>query len=425
MAGEDLEIQMLDQIEIELSKIAVDTSINWVTTTPVPPRMGVPGDPVPAPNTMALYVQHVNSNVGSDGVATCQHMLDATFHIWCASSYEDGQSRMLKLKSDVITALLAARGTFRERFSYGLVLGAFSFSADEAFVRAGCALGIQEIHIHALVPEIAEDDMTEAQVLALIHQELMTPGKYRVRDTFYPVSAQSVNQPGRRTTGFSEQTYGALRGISLPGATANAIYEVVENPYVSASQFAMFNQEWIIQAVINRGNHQGVISGNVFTGIELGSFGLNTSPANWLTTTDGSAGGCIQMRYNHVSAKFELSIFLDNGEPAIVTEFPVNPVFGPDLFQKEFRMHYRPSRITGVGSSPTIDCYLNGELMLSHVCPTDEFHNPEMFATPTLGPGYFLCNGTGPTTLSETGFYDFRVYQPDFYDHPNPPNPLS
>ena len=153
MATEAIENVMLDALEDALGAIGSAPTSDW-NTLPAPAlKIGVPGDPVPKPNKTTLYVQHVTSGEGSDSVGTALHQLDAVFHVWCVSSHPaDGHRRMLQLKEDVRRALLAYEPVFYETFKYGLKLGPFSFSADEAFVRAGVAAGVQEVRITADVP---------------------------------------------------------------------------------------------------------------------------------------------------------------------------------------------------------------------------------------------------------------------------------
>jgi len=423
MPSEAPEILMQDALEAALGQIAVEPTIPWVMTTPPELQVGIPGDPVPAPDVSKIYVQHVNSNVGSDNVGTCQHRLDATFHIWCVCSHPaNAPSRMLQLKTDVVRALLAAEPAFYEQFPYGIEIGPFSFSSDEMYIRAGCAAGVQEVRISTLLTH-DEEDMTEAQVLALIHQEMMRHGVHRHFDNFFDILPQgAAAQPGRRTAGFSQQRYGYLRGISLPIA-ANSCFELVESPYVTASQYELFDQEWIISCVINRGNEIAPPQGNCFTGIELGTYGPSTSPANWNTVTVLGTGAVAQMRFNHTLERFELSLYGDNGEVPVIYPFPVNPQFTPDNFQKEFKLHILPRRMTGLLAT-TFRCYLNGELMLT-VAGGDSTADMMHESSVKGGVGYFVCNGSGgDQTLSETGFYDMRIYQPDYYDQPDPPNPL-
>src|SRR5689334_13826662 len=168
MSVEALENSMIDAIKLELATIGIP-SASWRMQTPPAIKEGVPGDKIPGPNLCTIYVQHVTSTPGPDSAGVSLHQLEGTFQLWCCSSHAvDGQRRVLELLADVSDALFGGESAFTEQFPYGSTFGAYSFSGDEAHIKAGVTVGYLEFRLTGDIPDLVEDDMTEEQVRAIV-----------------------------------------------------------------------------------------------------------------------------------------------------------------------------------------------------------------------------------------------------------------
>ena len=412
MAVEALENLMLDTLELELAKIGTAPTSNWRTTTPPTMRLGVPGDRVPGPNLMTLQLQHLRSERGDDSVGTASHRLRVHFAVWVFSSHAaDGQRRMLNLLEDVRQALLAAEDTLQEQFSYGLNLGAFQFTGDEALLRAGISGGALELTVDADTEHPASSAMTEAAVRELIKAELMSP-HYRQLSNNYALTSIV---PGVRSAGFTDRAWGSTRAVTLP-VGVNKIWELTQNSLVHLTSVPELNKAFTYSVVINAGNTFATPSGEALVGIQWGSF--QNVPPFQTTYVSSTQGPVFQLRFNYTRAKFELLVWNgDNGAPPTVTDLTIQTPFTPDLYIKEFKMEYLPAAAGG----SVLNCYLNGELGLSY---SGADLQDCFLAESTFGPGIFMTGGdSGTEFFSETGFFDSRIYTPGWFAYPSPPNP--
>ena len=56
-----LENVMLAALQTELEKIGTAPLSNWLTQSPPTLKLGVPGDSVPGPNRMTMWLQHLST----------------------------------------------------------------------------------------------------------------------------------------------------------------------------------------------------------------------------------------------------------------------------------------------------------------------------------------------------------------------------
>lgn len=422
-----LENTMVDAIKLELAKIGTAPLSEWLTQSPPTIKEGVPGDRPTGPNQMSVYVQHVGSNPGSDSAGTALHQLECTFVIWCCSSHAaDGQRRVLKLLQDVRRALVAAEPTFYAAFPYGSRIGEYSFTGDDARIRAGLSMGALEFRLTGRLE--LEGDMTEAQTRALIHEMLMSPA-YQRFELDRPVGAQGgTNLPGIRTAGFTEKPWGLAHYVSSPAGAANRTVEVCKDWLVNPLEYtglATFSQRITYAMLMNLVSMGGAApAGECLQGIQIGSMGVAPPyQTNWVSAL---LGPCIQFRYNlgrstgdppaWSNGWWELMIFADDGQPPLVLDADIHPVTAADK-PKEVKLEYLPAPAGG----SVVRAYLNGQL-------AKEYSGERLQAlygrTNTRHYGYFMTSGSdGATSLTEAGFLESRIWLPDAYAYPSPPNP--
>lgn len=405
MPNEALENLILDAIEAELAKIGTAPTSNWFTTPAPTIKVGVPGDPIKGPNQCSLYLQHVGSDFAQNNVLLTHHRLECDFDIWCISSHPvDGKKRAYDLAADVNRALRRADRTFYELFQYGLEFGDLSFRADEMLVRAGNFAVSQRIRIHA--DRAHEDDMTPAQVRALIKEALQQAEFFRWdHDEIYPTTSIPPFYGVRNAVQSSPQK---IRGGCLFLDTATGVNKVWSaglgfNSIVPISQGLsghadVFGFDWYFAMRQNRGNPTGVNAGEKFQGIGWGdTFSVDTP---WATNyvSDGTANSTVQLRFNHVSEQWEVLVFVADGNPPDVHVCDIQPEFSVDNKLVELALSWE-------AATSTLRAFLNRQLAKTIV------DTRGLSTGNGCAPYIFWTNGSGAGSFaSEVGYYQGKIW---------------
>ena len=308
MPAEALEIQMLDALELELAKVGTAPTSNWLTTTPPERQVGVPDANVPSPNLMSLYLQHVRTEVMTDGAGVASHGVRCTFAVWCCSSHAgpDGHRNMLKLLDDVRRVLRSAEPRFDELFKYGLNTGSFQFLGSEAYLKEGISAGAIEVSVEA---ELTHDG---ADLVSLDSQlEAALP-------RIYPFS--SLPPVERSSTGIAARLEppALVLESSVPGANKLLELRVEGSPTdlwfrtPDAVDWPYFKAEIACQIAPAGGTNA---TATMFAGIELGTH--NQAAPFPAAPTNAVA----QLRWNYGLARWELYSAVGDGvTPATVVE---------------------------------------------------------------------------------------------------------
>jgi hypothetical protein len=205
---------------------------------------------------------------------------------------------------------------------------------------------------------------------------------------------------GSKTAGYTDEPRGMSRIVTLVnnGVTINKVFEQVEGDgtYATYKNFyytVRHRMRSMMRLALKSGDgvpgHDQAPAAECYQGIELSSFNVNPP---WQTTYVNSSSPSIQLRWNFVTAKFEICIWdIDTGTPPTVIETDVNPVkvAGDPL---ELALDYIPDVATP--QNTRLLAYV--DRVLVHTAVGERLTNMPTTTPEQRLAGYFMCSGSNP-----------------------------
>ena len=379
-----LENVMLAALQTELEKIGTAPLSNWLTQSPPTLKLGVPGDSVPGPNRMTMWLQHLSTEFLDAEGGTATHRASFLFGIWCASTHAaDSMQRVLDLKTDVLRTIFAAEGTLGAVFDGGIWPGNFTFQAGEAYLRAGAYMGMLEVRIFATV----NHDLSLVLDPSMLSYELE-----RTLLRVYPFSTAPVVE--RNSGGFTTQTVeppALILEATTQGAnkiTEARIEELLTGDFLlgpNGEHWSRYTQE--IACTLSRGP-AFTQTATMYVGIEIGSMGQNPPfPVNAV-----SGFPLAQLRWSFGNSRWELVSSTGDGITQIsIVALTGLPAAATQNTGSRLRLLYDPF-------APKLQAFVGGVLGAEI---TDPAKLPQ-FANGMTSPvfmGAFLTTGTSGGTV--------------------------
>lgn len=380
-----LENLMLAALQAELEKIGTAPVGNWLTGAPPTLRVGPPGDSMPGPNQMSMWLQHLGTEFRDADGGTATHRITATFGVWvCSTHAEDGMQRALDLRTDVLRVIFAAEGTFQSAFSdSGIWPGSFNFQGGEAWLRSGAYMGMQEFRIDATVPH---------DLSLLADPSMLSFDMERTLLRIYPFSTAPVVE--RNSGGFTTQTVeppALILEATTQGAnkiTEARIEELLTGDFLlgpNGEHWSRYTQE--IACTLTRGV-AFTQTATMYVGIEIGSMGQNPPfPVNAV-----SGFPLAQLRWSFGNSRWELVSSTGDG----INQIAIVPLTGLPAAATQntgsrLRLLYDPF-------APKLQAFVDGVLGAEITDPSKlpQFANG---MTSALIMGAFLTTGTSGGTV--------------------------
>jgi hypothetical protein len=251
-------------------------------------------------------------------------------------------------------------------------------------------------------------DLNIAEVNALIDARLFELTRnQRWFSMDYPL-AGLTNVGGIRSVGFVDKYIKGDRVVDT-GPGIDKIFEVYE--YYVTDPYGLFTTPFKYRMLQNAANLVGGYAGEVFQGIQWGSF--QTVPP-WQTTyatSSPATSAVLQLRYNFTLTRFEVCVWdTDTGTPPDIVACDINPLFQADFHKVEFRMDLTPGDPANSYAGSVLRCYLNGQLAKTYT--GQHLDNAVLVGTTDgIGAGYFVTSGSNGSLMTEAGFYSENVIQ--------------
>ena len=259
------------------------------------------------------------------------------------------------------------------------------------------------------------DDLTEAQTRALIVEYFKYFEWHRWDHIATYGSSNTEPFTGIRNCApanpVDEKLYGNVLTLSTDVLT-NGIWMAKRmwSPiFPGYGQGGSFGASFYFSMRMNRSNPQGVDAGEKFQGIGWGdAWGVNTP---WATTyaSDAAVNATIQLRYNYTLTRWEVQVYIQDGNPPDVYVCDYQAPFLVDQSLPELALDWTVST-----SAPTITlkAYLNRRLAKT-ITSADNQRLADMPALSVAGPYMLWTNGSGANSrASEASWYEGHIYQP-------------